>query len=78
MSAIKARKQGNSIMITIPSSFGVKEGEEFFFIKKENGSITMIPKIKDHFEGVADGEYYMPELDAGYAPSEGELDEMDS
>lgn len=80
MSASRARKQGNSIIITIPSSFGVKEGEEFFFIKKENGSITMIPKIKDHFEGVADGEYYMPELDAGYAyaPSEGALDEMDS
>ncbi|SEL10041.1 hypothetical protein SAMN04488114_1267 [Carnobacterium iners] len=34
MNTIKARKQGNSIMVTIPSSFGVKEGEEFFSSKK--------------------------------------------
>lgn len=76
MSTIKARKQGNSIMITIPSALGVQAGEEFFFIKKDNGAITLIPKEEDHFEGVTDGEYYMPELDVGYAPSEGELDEI--
>lgn len=69
MSAIKARKQGNSIMITIPSALGVKAGEEFFVIKKDNGSITLIPKEKDHFAKVEDGEYYLPEEDAGYVPS---------
>lgn len=62
--------------MTIPSSLGVKAEDEFFFIKKDNGAITLIPKEEDHFDDVADGEYYMPELEVGYTPSEGELDEI--
>lgn len=50
MSAIKARKQGNSIMVTIPSALGVKEGEEFYVIKKDNGAITLIPKVEDYLQ----------------------------
>ena len=76
MTTIKARKQGNSIMITIPSSFGVKEGEEFFFIKKDNGAITLIPKIVDPFESAKEGEFYMPDLDVSFVPVEGEIDEL--
>lgn len=76
MSTIKARKQGNSIMITIPSTLDVKEGEEFFVIKKDNGAITLIPKVEDHFEDVEDDEYYMPEEGVGYTPAEGELDDL--
>lgn len=76
MTSIKARKQGNSIMITIPRALGVEEGEEFFFIKKDNGTIMLIPKEEDHFASVTEGEYYMPELDAGYASAEGEFDEI--
>lgn len=76
MSAIKARKQGNSIMITIPSALGVKAGEEFFVIKKDNGAITLIPKVEDHFVGAEDGEYYLPEEDVGFLPADGELDEL--
>lgn len=74
MTTIKVRKQGNSIMITIPSSFGVKEGEEFFFIKNDNGAITMIPKIEDPFKNAKEGEFYTPELDVGFVPVEGEID----
>ncbi|MFL2105619.1 type II toxin-antitoxin system PemI/MazE family antitoxin [Desemzia sp. FAM 23991] len=74
MTTIKARKQGNSIMITIPSSFGIKEGEEFFFIKKDNGAITMIPKIEDPFKNAQDGEFYVPDLNVDYMPTERELD----
>ncbi len=76
MSTIKARKQGNSIMVTIPSSFGVKEGEEFFFIKKDNGAIVMIPKINNPFEIAEDGEFYTPELNVDFVPARGELDEL--
>lgn len=76
MSTIKARKQGNSIMVTIPSSFGVKEGEEFFFIKKDNGTIVMIPKIENPFEVAEDGEFYTPELNVDFVPVKGELDEL--
>lgn len=76
MSAIKARKQGNSIMVTIPSALGVKEGEEFYVIKKDNGAITLIPKVEDYFAEAEDEEYYMPEEDVGYTPAQGELDEL--
>ena len=76
MSSVKARKEGNSIVITLPSALGVKEGEEFFILKKDNGVIALIPKEEDHFADVSEGEYDMPELDAGYAPSEGELDDI--
>lgn len=76
MSAIKARKQGNSIMITIPSALGVKAGEEFYVIKKDNGAITLIPKVEDYFSEAEDEGYDMPEEDVGYVPAEGELDEL--
>lgn len=74
MTTIKARKQGNSVMITIPSSLGVKEGEEFFFVKKDNGAITMIPKLDNPFEYAADGEFYTPDENVDYLPAEGEID----
>jgi len=76
MFTIKARKQGNSIMITIPSAFGVEEGEEFFLVQKDNGAITLIPKEEDHFVDVREEEYYVPEEDIGYASEEGELDDI--
>jgi len=59
MAIIKARKEGNSIVITIPSSLGVEAGLEFFFIKKENGSITLIPKEEDRFKDVTPGQYHL-------------------
>lgn len=34
MVVIRARKIEDSIMIKLPSTLGVKEGEEFFVIKK--------------------------------------------
>ncbi len=34
MSSMKAIKQGNSMMITLPSALGVKEGREFFFYQE--------------------------------------------
>jgi len=65
MSTIKARTQGNSIMIFISSAFGVEEGEEFFLVQKDNGAITLISKEEDHFANVREEEYYVPEEDFG-------------
>lgn len=62
MEIIKARKQGNSIVMTIPSCFGVKEEDEFFIIKKDNETITMIPKSENPFKTAKDGEFYTPDL----------------
>ena len=47
MTSTKTRKQGNSLVITIPAKLGIKEGEEFLIIKKENGTVALIPKVED-------------------------------
>lgn len=54
----KTRKQGNSIMITIPAVMNVEEGKEFIIYKKENGSIVLVPRIDDYFATAKDGEYH--------------------
>lgn len=69
MLTVKARKQGNSIMLTIPSGLGIEAGEEFFVIKKDNGAVSLIPKAKNPFENAKDGEFYTPEENIEYIPS---------
>lgn len=76
MPLVKAQKLGDSIIIVMPEALGVEEGEEFFCVRKDNGTIILVSKEEDHFANVAEGEYYMPELDAGYAAAEGEFDEI--
>ena len=58
MTSTKTRKQGNSLVITIPATLGVKEGEEFVILRKNT----------------AEGEFYLPELAIDYSPSGGEVD----
>jgi antitoxin MazE len=40
---VKTRRQGNSIMVTIPASFNIGENVEFEPIKDENGVISLLP-----------------------------------
>lgn len=53
----KARKQGNSIMITLPSSMNVSEGKEFFIYQKKNGNIILVPKITDPYVNAKKGDF---------------------
>ena len=53
----KARKQGNSIMITIPASMNVSDGKEFFIHQKENGTIVLIPKVTDPYLHAKKGDF---------------------
>lgn len=76
MSTVKARKQGNSIMVTIPSALGIEAGEEFFVIKKDNGAVSLIPKVTNPFEKAKDGEFYTPEENIEYIPSGNEFDDL--
>lgn len=70
MSIIKAEKQGNVITVTIPTALGLKEDEEFFIFRNDNGAITLIPKEENHFKHAGNASYYMPELNVGYRPDE--------
>lgn len=69
METIKTRKQGNSIVITIPASLGVAAGEEFYFHQSGNGIIYLVPKIRDYFADVKFDEFRQPlEWDELYIP----------
>jgi len=46
---VKARKQGNSLMVTIPASINTKEGTEFDVIQEENGVISLVPVHENIF-----------------------------
>ncbi|MFD2388830.1 type II toxin-antitoxin system PemI/MazE family antitoxin [Enterococcus rivorum] len=50
---MKARQQGNALVLTIPTKFQVEPNTEFVAIKGENGSITYVPKLKNVFEEAA-------------------------
>lgn len=76
MTSTKTRKQGNSLVITIPAKLGIKEGEEFLIIKKENGTVALIPKVEDFFETAKEGEFSLSELAIDYTPQGGELNEI--
>lgn len=76
MTSTKTRKQGNSLVITIPAKLGIKEGEEFLIIKKQNGTVVLIPKVEDFFDTAQEGEFSLPELAIDYTPQGDELNEL--
>lgn len=43
---IKARRQGNSLMVTLPRFLKVKEGTRFEVQKLEDGTIELVPSKK--------------------------------
>lgn len=69
MEVSKVRREGKDIIITIPATLGVAEGEEFYIHRNDNGTILLVPKIHDYFAGAKNGEYRQP-LEWGdiYAP----------
>lgn len=60
MEIIKTRKQGKSIIITIPASLGVAEGEEFYLQRSDNGIISLVPKIRDYIADAKVDEFKQP------------------
>jgi len=48
----KARKQGNSIVIGMPSQLNVVPNRIYFIKKEDNGNILLIPKIDDPYANV--------------------------
>lgn len=47
---MKARKQGDEVVLTVPSIFNIKLGQDYVAVKGELGSITFIPKVENIFE----------------------------
>ncbi len=46
MNKVKARIQGNAIVVTIPKAFNVKPGTEFQFKKGKDGALLLTPTKK--------------------------------
>lgn len=57
MEKVKARKQGNAIMVTLSKKFKVTEGQEFYTTKEDDGTIALIPKVEDYFKNAKQGQY---------------------
>ncbi|KRK89505.1 type II toxin-antitoxin system PemI/MazE family antitoxin [Lentilactobacillus sunkii] len=47
---VKTRKQGNSLVITIPSEFKIDENVEYTPVKDENGVISFVPVHHNIFD----------------------------
>lgn len=43
------RKIGNSVVVSIPSEFKVPVGQQYIFHQSPDGSITMVPKVKNPY-----------------------------
>lgn len=54
---VKARKQGNSLMITVPADFKVKENAEYQPVMDSNGILSFIPTHKNIFEQNPDYDF---------------------
>ncbi|MBO0461665.1 MULTISPECIES: type II toxin-antitoxin system PemI/MazE family antitoxin [unclassified Enterococcus] len=53
MLTTKSRRQRSSVIIDLPP-----ENQVYIVVYSEDGTITLIPKIKDPFEGKEKAEYY--------------------
>lgn len=59
----KSRMQGSSVVITLPPYNGEKpeSNKEYLVVYSPDGTILLVPKLSDPFEGGDEGEFY--ELD---------------
>lgn len=76
---IKARKQGNSVVLTVPKKINVPVNTEFKVVQQKNGDIVYKPVNKEKYDLWSDPAYnnfdYKAELeqeykDLGYNPRE--------
>jgi hypothetical protein len=56
----KSRLQGSSVVITLPSNNGKKPSanQEYIVVYSDDGTITLVPKMSDPFEGGEEAEFY--------------------
>ncbi|GEK90985.1 type II toxin-antitoxin system PemI/MazE family antitoxin [Alkalibacterium kapii] len=64
MGTAKLRKQGRSVVVTIPSSEAktLDLTPEYFVKFNEHGTIMLIPKLDNPFKHAKPGEYYEEDI----------------
>ncbi|HAJ69804.1 MAG: AbrB family transcriptional regulator [Tetragenococcus koreensis] len=64
METAKLRKQGRSVVVTIPASEakGIDINSEYIVKKDEHWIIMLIPKLENPFKNAKPGEYYEEDI----------------
>lgn len=64
MLTTRTRKNGNSIVVTLPTTKEIKQevDKEYIVVYGKDETITLIPKLEDPFANVASGSYYEEDL----------------
>ncbi|AXY26210.1 AbrB family transcriptional regulator [Suicoccus acidiformans] len=64
MYTTRTRKQGNSIVVTLPASeeYPIASQKEYFVFYHEDGTVTLVPKIDNPFLIAEEGAYYDSEV----------------
>lgn len=47
---MKTIKQGNAIVLTVPTKFNLQPDQEYIAVEDELGNITYVPKVNNIFE----------------------------
>jgi antitoxin component of MazEF toxin-antitoxin module len=63
MQSVKARKQGNATVVTIPAAIKVPLDTEFYVFMNQDGSITFVPKLANYYKAsnLIDGTFWQAE-----------------
>lgn len=73
MLTTKTRKQGNSVIVTLPAdeNYPLELQKAYYVTYREDGTIILSPKLEDPFAVAEDGAYYEADQWDGM-PSAGE------
>lgn len=75
MLTTRSRKQGSSVVVTLPSDKESKPeiNKEYIVIYSEDGTIILVPKIDDPFAASNTGEFYEEDMWDDIAPEGREI-----
>ena len=64
MLTTRTRKNGNSIVVTLPTTKGIKQeiDKEYIVVYGKDDTITLIPKLEDPFANAESGAYYEEDI----------------
>lgn len=77
MESVKVKKVNDEVVIELPKSFKVRDGQEYYLFEDEGESLTLLPKIEDYFLNAQPGEFAeddLNELAQSYVPRRSEID----
>lgn len=59
---VKVKKDGNSMVVTLPREMNIPENQLYYIFKDKNGTISLIPKIENVYQTLEEGALYQKDL----------------